>query len=149
MGWIDTLAGTIVGLDAAPLIYYAEEHPRYLPIVEPFFDALDRGTFQAVASTVILLEVLVLPLRNHEVALAQAYRDILLSSNAITLIPVHLEIAERAAQLRANTSMRTPDAIHIATALQSGATHFITNDNRLSSIPGLQVIAMDDMLKGA
>ena len=30
MGWVDTLRGAVVGIDAAPLIYFAEEHPHYL-----------------------------------------------------------------------------------------------------------------------
>ncbi len=31
MGWVEQLHGATVGLDAAPLIYFAEEHPLYLP----------------------------------------------------------------------------------------------------------------------
>lgn len=59
MGWIDTLQGTVVGLDSAPLIYFIEEHPTYLPLMDAFFEALDRGEFQVVTSVITLLEVLV------------------------------------------------------------------------------------------
>jgi hypothetical protein len=41
--WIRQLHHTVVGLDTAPLIYYIEEHHQYLAVVDPFFDALDRG----------------------------------------------------------------------------------------------------------
>jgi predicted nucleic acid-binding protein len=37
-------------------------------------------------------------------------------------------IAARAAQIRATHGLRTPDAIHAATALQSGASGIVTND---------------------
>lgn len=46
MGWVDRLYGKIIGLDTAPLIYYMEENPSYLSIVDPFFDAVIRGDFK-------------------------------------------------------------------------------------------------------
>ncbi len=145
MGWVDALPGAVVALDTATFIYYAEEHPRYVSLVEPLFDALDHGRLHAVASTVALLEVLVVPLRNGDTDLAQAYRDILLGSEALTLIPVLPEIAEQAAQLRAQYQVRTPDALHLATALHAGATHFITNDDRLPAVSGIHIVLLDDL----
>jgi hypothetical protein len=32
MEWLIKLKGKIVGLDTAPLIYYIEENPKYLPL---------------------------------------------------------------------------------------------------------------------
>ena len=145
MGWVDALMGTTVALDTAAFIYYAEEHPRYLPLVEPLFDALDQGRLQAVASTVALLEVLVVPLRNGDTNLAHAYRDIFIGSEVLTLIPVLPEVAEYAAHLRAHYQVRTPDALHLATALHAGATHFITNDDRLPAVPGIRIVLLDDL----
>jgi hypothetical protein len=37
------ITGKLVAFDTAPLIYYLEEHPDYLPIVSEMFDAFDRG----------------------------------------------------------------------------------------------------------
>ncbi|HVA88316.1 MAG TPA: hypothetical protein VNL71_00595 [Chloroflexota bacterium] len=50
MGWVADLHGQVVGLDTAPLIYYIEAHPSYLPLVDPFFDAVARGLIQVVTS---------------------------------------------------------------------------------------------------
>ncbi len=47
MGWVESLRGEIIGLDTAPLIYYIEENPKYLPTLQPFFEALDRREFRA------------------------------------------------------------------------------------------------------
>ena len=63
MEWVTGLRGAVVGLDTAPLIYYIEENPDYLSVVQPFFEAMDRGEFHVVTSAVTLLEVLVHPLR--------------------------------------------------------------------------------------
>jgi predicted nucleic acid-binding protein len=100
---------------------------------------------RAVASTVALLEVLIVPLRNGDAETAQAYRNILLNNDAMTLMLVSPEVAERAAKLRARYTVRTPDALHLATALHAGATHFITNDTRLPALAELQVITLDSL----
>lgn len=70
MEWINDLHGKTVGLDTAPLIYFIEENPSYIETVRLFFEAMDKGDFQVVTSTVTLLEVLVHPLRcnNRELA---------------------------------------------------------------------------------
>jgi len=113
--------GSIVGLDTGPLIYYIEEHPTFLPRVAPFFEAADRGEFRLVTSLVTLIEVLVHPVREGRLDLAQEYRNVLLQSPNLTPIPLDSGIAEQAAELRAQYKLRTPDAIQIATALRSGA----------------------------
>jgi hypothetical protein len=53
--WIDALEGKVVGLDTTPLIYLIEEHPVYLPLVRPFFEAADRGRLSFVTSVVTLV----------------------------------------------------------------------------------------------
>jgi len=145
MGWLGDLDGEIVGLDTPPLIYFIEEHPRYLPVVSPFFQALDRGDFRAVTSTITLLEVLVHPLRTGQTSLCSRYRDILTRARNLSLVDVSVPIAERAAELRASTGLRTPDAVQVAAALTHGARFFLTNDGRLPTIAGLKVLVLDDL----
>ena len=83
MEWIETLRGAIVGLDTAPLIYFIEENPTYLPIVRRFFEAVDRGEFRAVTSVLTLTEVLIHPLRHGDHNLADQYRRILLHASQV------------------------------------------------------------------
>ncbi|HEU5440882.1 MAG TPA: PIN domain-containing protein [Ktedonobacterales bacterium] len=145
MGWVDALRGTLVGIDTAPLIYYIETNPAYIQIVDPFFDALDLGELRVVTSFVTLVEVLVVPLRNSDTAVADHYRRVLLQSPGLVTLPVDATIAEEAARLRAAHNLRTPDAIQMATALVSGAQRFLTNDTRLPSLPNLQVLTLDSL----
>ena len=145
MEWINVLRGKTVGLDTAPLIYFIEENPAYLEAVKLFFEAMDRGDFNVVTSTVTLLEVLVHPLRNNNASLATEYRDILLNSKLLTL-EVSSTIAEKAAQLRAVHDIRTPDAIQLSAALHAGATHFFTNDVKLPEIPSIQILSLDKLV---
>ncbi|BBH42670.1 hypothetical protein myaer102_53320 [Microcystis viridis NIES-102] len=68
--------------------------------------------------------------------------NLIITSYLIT-VPISLEIAEVAAQLRARQNLRTPDAIQIATAMGEGAMFFLTNDARLAAVPDLKVLVLD------
>ncbi len=43
MGLIEELGSGPVALDTAIFIYFIEEHPIYLPLLEPVFQAIDAG----------------------------------------------------------------------------------------------------------
>ena len=108
MEWVDQLRGHVIGLDTAPLIYFIEEHPKYLDLVKPFFESLDRGEFQVVTSPVTRLEVLAQPFRQNNSRLAQHYRDILLHANHITTTWLTPDIAERRRNCERNTRLPHP-----------------------------------------
>ncbi len=146
MEWIEALAGTIVGLDTAPLIYLIEENTIFLPSVRPIFEAVDRGEFRVVTSILTLTEVLVHPMRRGDKELADQYRRILLHASQVTTAPVSEIIADEAAQLRARHGLRTPDAIQMATAIRSGASSFLTNDGRLPSIAPLNMLVLNRLI---
>ncbi len=149
MEWIDGLRDTVVGLDTAPLIYLIEENSDYLPIVRPFFEAVDRGEFRVVSSILTLTEVLVHPMRQGDHELADHYRRVLLQAKEVTTIPVSAEIAEDAAQLRARHNLRTPDAIQLATAIRSGASSFLTNDDRMPRLATLKILVLNKLRSSA
>jgi len=143
--WVESLHGQVVGLDTAPLVYFIEENPTYLDMVQPFFAAMDRGEFQVVTSVVTLLEVLIHPLRLRDSRLAEQYRDILLGADNLTTLPLSSDLAETAAEIRAAHNVRTPDAIQMAAAMQGQASLLLTNDSRLPSIPDLRVLVLDNL----
>ena len=119
---------------------------KYLPIVQPFFAALDTGDFRAVTSTLTLLEVMVQPLRQGDQNLARQYREILLRSSSLRTVPLTSEIAEQAAQIRAVANLKTPDAIQLATALSSGAHVLLTNDTAMPAHSDLQILVLDRLM---
>ena len=140
------LQGQVIGLDTAPLIYFIEQNATYLELVRAFFEAMSQGEFQVLTSTLTLTEVLVHPLRAGNVELAGQYRDILFAQDNLLTLPVSSVIAEAAAQLRATQNLRTPDSIQLATAIQGGATAFLTNDARLPATPNLEILVLDQLL---
>lgn len=128
MGVLEELSGAVVGLDTTPLIYFIEKNATYHPLVRPFFVALADGRLTVVTSTVTLVETLVYPIRNNHHEIARRYREILLNTSHLTTFDVSPDIAQKAAEIRANYHIRTPDAIQLAAALHGGATFFLTND---------------------
>jgi predicted nucleic acid-binding protein len=146
VAWLTDLLGQVVGLGTAPLIYYIEEHPTYLPVVDPFFDALANSDVRVITSTITLVEVLAQPLRRGDNLLVAQYKGVLLTTRGLTIHALSPAIAEEAARLRAEYAFRTPDAVQLATALVAGATAFLTNDVRLVRFPELRVLALEQLL---
>jgi predicted nucleic acid-binding protein len=93
-----------------------------------------------------LTEVLVYPLRAGNAELARQYQEILFQQANLASMPVSSEIARLAAQIRAVYNFRTPDAIQVATAMGERASFFLTNDRRLSALPNLEVLVLDELI---
>jgi len=72
----------------------------------------------------------------------------LLNTSPITPWPVSVTIAEQAARLRAQYRLRTPDAIHIATAMIAGCDAFLTNDRDLKRVQAIRVLILDELEAG-
>ena len=145
MGLSDDLGAGPVGLDTAVFIYYMEEHPQYIGVLDPFFEAVAAGRIPVVTSSLTLLEVLVVPLRVGDAALAAKYEAILTRSHGVQLIEIDRGQLRSAAQLRAaHGALRTPDALQLAAALHTGCSVFVTNDRDLPRMPGLRTLQLRD-----
>lgn len=144
MGLITVPASGVVYLDANSIIYSVEKHPVYWPLIEPVWLAAKGQTIEIVSSDLTLMETLVGPLKSGDVRLAQAY-ETLFQQAQTRLVPITQSILRDAAQLRATTKLRTPDAIHAASALQSSCALFVTNDSAFRVVAGLSVVILDDL----
>ena len=149
MEWLKQLRGKTVALDTAPIIYFIERNPVYVDTMRAFFDLVQKGECSAVTSVMSLLEGLVIPIRRNDVNLIQEYYDALYTSQDILTISVFPYIAREAARLRANYTIRTADAIQVATAISVEAPFFLTNDARIPSLPNLKVLTVDNLKKEA
>jgi len=133
--------GVNVALDTNSIIYHIEEHPEFSPPVTGVIERILDGRLLGHASVLSLMEVLVLPLRTGNTALAEQYRRILYNSR-LAIHQMTPEIAELAAELRARYRLTTPDAIVGATALQAGCTHLVTNDSVFRAVPDIEVLVI-------
>lgn len=76
------------------------------------------------------LECRVKPLRNGDVALLALY-DTFLNSPEVELLDVTEAVLEKATEIRAHLNLKTPDAIHLASAILAGVSAFLTGDRNL------------------
>jgi len=145
VGLIQDIGDSPIGLDTAAFIYLIEEHPRFLPVVEPVFAAMDAGRLEALSSSLTLLEVLVTPYRAGDVRLARRYEELLTRSRGLRLIEIDRAQLRAAAQLRGlHRALKTPDALQLCAALGGGCATFVTNDRDLPKIPGLRILQLKD-----
>jgi predicted nucleic acid-binding protein len=110
-----------------------------LPIVPPIFVASAAGRLAAVTSALTLLETLMLPYRAGTVPLAERYEAQLTRSRGLRLDEIAHPVCRTAAHLRAAHSVRTPDALQLATALVAKCAAFLTNDKDFPPIAGIRI----------
>lgn len=140
------VGGTIY-VETPIVIYTVEPHPTYAPLLRPLWQAVQAQSVQVISSELILLEALVHPIRRNDSSLQAAYERLLLATPAVTLLPLTQDILREAARLRAEIpGLRTPDALHAATALLAGCALFLTNDIGFRRVPGLPLALFDDVL---
>ncbi len=114
-----------------------------------FAQMLQRAShigLDAVTSELTLAELLVHPLRNQDLRLISAYNNLLSigTGSQLETRPVSREILIAAARVRAlHPSLKLPDAIHVATAEQTGCSHIISGDKRLAGTTALPVMDPD------
>lgn len=145
MGLLAAVQGHRNYLDTNIWIYALEGYPEFLQPLTDLFAAIDRGVVQAVTSELTLAEVLVKPFMDGSTDRQIAYRQAIRSSQFLQVISVSREILIEAAELRANSQIKLPDAIHIATALSMQCSTLLTNDHRLPAIENLNVLLLSEI----
>jgi predicted nucleic acid-binding protein len=144
VGLIDALPAGPVAVDTVVFVHFVEQHTELLPVIRPLFVAADSGSLRLVTSAITLLEVLVVPYRAGDLALASRYETLLTRSRGLTLVELERQVLRAAAHLRARSGIRTPDALQIAAALAHRCSAFITNDQRLPRVSDLPVFLLSD-----
>lgn len=126
--------GAIAYLDTDPIIYLTEGNASFKDSIASLFKATEAADARLIASELALSEALVLPLRRHDAELIGAYAR--LFETTIDALPVSREVLLLAADLRARTPvLKTPDAIHVATATLANAGFFVTADTGIKMLP--------------
>ena len=137
--------GTVY-LDANGFIYSVERVEPYCTLLEPMWRQARAGECDVASSDITVLETLVKPLREGDEVVEMLLRS-MFDAHEVSLIPATRELWEDAARIRADTGLKTPDALHAATALSIGCTLFITNDTDFRRVEGLPIVVLDDLIE--
>lgn len=122
-------------VDSSPIIYSVEQ-------IAPYADAVNqRLTIPGqiiVSSELALMECLIVPLRNRNPQLVADF-ELWFRLQVAEMVPFAGTLFRRAAELRAQYQFKTPDALHLAAAVEGGCKVFLTNDARLTRFPDVTV----------
>lgn len=142
------LAGhRLIALDTSIWIYHFEGSAAYRRAADSVLEAVSQGRVAGVASELVLLELLVAPLRKGMQDTADEIELTLVHFPHLQLAPVTRGVLTRAAEIRARHGLRAPDAIMIATAIESGATLAVTNDRDWKKVDEVEIMLLQE-LKG-
>jgi predicted nucleic acid-binding protein len=128
--------------DAMLFIYLVEDHPIFGPKVSHIYERmLERGD-TLFTSSLTVGEALIGPVKGQDTALRDKIRAALYGDE-VHLLPFLPGTAELYANIRATFPVKSPDAIHLATAAEAKIDLFLTNDAQLHrlTIPGIAFIA--------
>ena len=134
-----------IALDTSVFIYQLEANARYLALTDQIFTWIERPGGKAVTSTITMTELLVQPYRVADQQQADEFYVLLSTYPNLEWIAPNLEIADRAAKLRALHGLRTPDALHAATAVHAGATGLVTNDPVFERMKDFETLLLDKL----
>ncbi len=113
--------------------------------MQPVWKASQAGTIRLVTSELALLETLVAPIKNNDYLLTAAYEQ-LLTRTEVRLLPISVKVLRAAAKLRASFGLKTPDAIHAATAIENNCTSFVSNDAGFRRVANLNAQILKDLV---
>jgi len=136
----------LVYIDANAAIYSVEKIEPYWNLLQPLWGAAQAGHVTIISSELLFFETLVKPFQQGDAVLEASFRSLLLHSYEVQLQPITLSILETAARLRATAGLKTPDAIHAATALAAQTTLFLTNDSHFRRVSGLPVTLLSEAI---
>jgi len=145
VGLISQSLGTRIYLDTNIIIYVVEGYDEYGHILLSLLDEMDSGAVTAVTSELTRAEVLVKPKQDHNNVLEHAYKTFLQARSMLEIVAISENILEIAAELRAETKLKLPDAIHIATAIVSDCNVLLTNDRTMLSPAPCKVVLLSEL----
>ena len=146
MGTLTLPSSGTVYLDANCLIYSVEKIEPYSSLLSPVWASSHSGSIEIVCSQLVLLETLVKPVREGDGLLESLFRELLLESGGVHLLTITQATLEQALLLRAHVGLKTPDAIHAATALGANCSLFLTNDPAFTKAQDLPVALLSSFV---
>ncbi len=141
----DALVGkTRIAFDTSAVIYYLEDLYPYGIYAAQAFSLLVSGAAVGFVSSIVEMETLVRPLRIRDKGLLFSIRRFFALHPNLHVTPVSSDIAQAAAQVRASTNLKAPDAIIAATAAADRCDVIIGNDRAFARNSELPYLVLDD-----
>ena len=133
----------LASLDTNVFIYYFENDASFGIKAKLIFDRLTKNQLKAVTNITSLAELLSSSKLSNEAV--KETKKLFLSIPNLEIYQVGEDIALESAKIRREYGFRLLDAIQLATALNSKAQAFITNDGGLKKFEEIKVILLNEL----
>ena len=133
MGLIQSLKNKRVYFDTNIIIYLIEGFPEYQKSVDEIQEVLETSQCVAITSDITICESLIKPFKDNYLEGVKIFQSFLEESGIFELIPTARSTYIKASLVSATQSLKLPDAIHVATAIQSRCDIFLTNDKSIKT----------------
>ncbi|MBL7156148.1 MAG: type II toxin-antitoxin system VapC family toxin [Candidatus Pacebacteria bacterium] len=133
-------------LDTAIFIYFLEENSKWINLVLPIFQLAEKKEVNLVTSSITALEVITGYKKQKRQDLVKSFWE-MLEDFEIEILDFEKKYVEKAAQLRADLNLRTPDAIQLSLAIKNKISAFATNDAKLKKVKEIKIFYLGDYVK--
>lgn len=131
--------GATVLIDTNPIIYILEGNPIGAAF-RSVFEAVDSGRIRALVTPITVAEVVSGPLKVGKEALALRYRRTITQNPGWDIRDIDADIAVLAARLRLRHSLKLPDALQLAVALEEGCYALVTHDRDFGTVSDIPIL---------
>lgn len=139
------MAGQKVYFDTNVFIYFLDQGTLF-NTVAPLLMACVEGRMMGCTGDAAVAETMVMPYRAQDVARIAKFKAFFGLEGFLTIHTHTAQTFDLAAQLAGTQGMRLMDALHYATAIQSGCRFLVTNDRRIDSSAALEIISVKALL---
>ena len=153
MGLLEALAGdgeafqgNRIYLDTNTWIYALEGYSEFRSELTLLFEQIQTGALTGITSELTLAELLVKPYQDQDLAQQARYKKAIANRQHFFIMPVLRDLLIDAAEVRAKTQLKLPDAIHAATAIRANCTTFLTNDRQLKKLTDIPVVLLSEVI---
>lgn len=132
--------------DSCVAIYYVERNPSYVARIEAALFPDVGEAVGPVVSELTRLECRVFPLRTGDHDLLGRH-EAFFSLGDVGRAEIDHSVFDLATDLRARHNLKTPDAFHLAAAINNRCTEIWTNDRRLEKAAAgrIKVVSIDEL----
>lgn len=143
MGLKNELQNKDVYFDTNIFIYLLEGNKDYARLLGDIQTLIENDQIRVFSCDLVYTELLPPHAKQGNKKAIEQTIDFL---NKFNITIASKETFIHAGILRGETNMKTPDAIHVATAIASGCEVFLTNDKDIQTPQGLEKVLLSEYL---
>lgn len=138
-----------ISVDSSFFIYHLEDIKPYNELTSITIEKISSGELFCNISALVISELFVRPFKENNSENINLFEKFIKTFPNSKICDFDFDTAKLSAKIRAQSGLKTPDAILLATAITSSSDIFITNDLNLKKFSDnkLEILTMEDYIK--